>query len=179
MDVATSREDHVPVRSAEGSIVGETGRRAARGEGLQRPGHVVAVERRHARSSWAVGDRRAGRRRPWDVVARRCRARTARGRWNHGDGSWWHVVTIAHVATVVHGIPAARRVSACANTYTYLFCILVNLEFSTIIKFKMDTRKINISNMLKETSPIIYPFLSTFIRKDAPCRYFIIITERF
>lgn len=28
----------------------------------------------------------------------------------------------------------------------------------------MNIREINISNMLKETSPTIYPFLSTFIR---------------
>lgn len=94
--------DHVPVRSAEGSIVGEAGRRAARCEGLQRSGHVVAIERRDAGSSGAVGDRRAGGRWPGDVVARRCWTRAAGRRWNHGDSSRWHVVTLAHVAAVVH-----------------------------------------------------------------------------
>ena len=44
----------------------------------------------------------------------------------------------------------------------------------------MDTREINIFNILKETSPTIYPFLSTFIRKDALifCYYLGTILEK-
>lgn len=110
-------DTHVPVRPAEGSIIGEAGGRAAGSKGLQGPRHIVAIQRRDARSSGAIRIRRAGRRWPRDIVARRGRARAARRRGNHGDRARRHVVALVRVAAaVVDGIPhAVAGVSSCAG----------------------------------------------------------------
>lgn len=110
----------VPVRSAEGAVVGEAGGRAAGREGLQGPRHVVAIQRRNAGAAGAIRVGRAGCRRPWDIVARWGRARAARRRGDHRDRARRYIVTlVVHVATpVVNGIVAPRvvaRVSSCAG----------------------------------------------------------------
>lgn len=51
--IAKMRAD-VPVRSAEGAVVGEAGSRAAGRKGLQGPRHVVAIQRRNAGAAGAI-----------------------------------------------------------------------------------------------------------------------------
>jgi len=93
----------IPVRSAEGTVIGQTGGRAAGREGLQGSRHIVAIQRRNA---GAIGVRRAGCRRPWDIVARWSRTRTARRRGDQGNSTWRHVVTLVYIATpIVDGVP--------------------------------------------------------------------------
>lgn len=103
---------HVPIRSAERSIVGEAGRGAAGRQGLQRSGHVVAIEGCNARTPGAIGVRRARSGLPRDIVAGWRGARAARRRWDHGHGTGRNVVAVAHVTAVVHRAPGARRVSS-------------------------------------------------------------------
>lgn len=108
---------NVPVRATEGSIIGKTGGRAAGCEGLQGSWHVVAIQWGDAGAIWV---RRAGCRRPRDVVARWGRARAARRRRYHRDRTWRYIVTLVRIAatSVVDGIPravAAADISPCAG----------------------------------------------------------------
>lgn len=109
----------IPVRTAEGSVVGEAGGRAAGSEGLQRSRHVVAIQGCNAGAGGAVGIGCAGSRRPWDVVARRGRARAAGRRRDHGDCTWWYIVAFVRVATPVRVVidggngPRAGGVPSC------------------------------------------------------------------
>lgn len=108
---------YLPVRTAERSVVGEAGGRAAGREGLQGPRHVVAIQGRDAGAGRAIRVGRAGRRRPRDVVAGRRRARAARRRRYHRYRARRHVVTLGgrNVAGAVvgDGAPRVAGVSPC------------------------------------------------------------------